>query len=83
MSDDVHVKREILPIPDVSPVGLTTYDANDPDAAFPSISSLRAYLAGIVAVLLGAALVFVRFPMAAEEKRLLAAYHAEDTGAAP
>jgi len=42
-----------------------------------------AYLAGIVAVLLGAALVFFKFPRAAEEKRLLAAYHAEDTGAAP
>jgi len=42
-----------------------------------------AYLAGIVAVLLGAALVFFKFPRAAEEKRLLAVYHAEDTGAAP
>jgi DHA2 family multidrug resistance protein-like MFS transporter len=40
-----------------------------------------AFLAGIVAVLLGAALVFFMFPKRDEEKRLLAAYHAEDTGA--
>jgi MFS transporter, DHA2 family, multidrug resistance protein len=37
-----------------------------------------AYLAGIVAVLLGATLVYFKFPKAAEERRLLAAYHAED-----
>jgi MFS transporter, DHA2 family, multidrug resistance protein len=37
-----------------------------------------AYLAGIVAVLLGALLVAVKFPRADEEKRLLAAYAAED-----
>jgi MFS transporter, DHA2 family, multidrug resistance protein len=37
-----------------------------------------AYLAGIVAVLLGAALVFFKFPKHAEEERLLASYHAED-----
>ena len=42
-----------------------------------------AYIAGIVAMLLGAALVFFFFPRAEEEERLLAAYHAEDTGAAP
>ena len=38
-----------------------------------------AYTAGIVAILLGAALVFLRFPRADEEKALLARYHAEDT----
>jgi MFS transporter, DHA2 family, multidrug resistance protein len=37
-----------------------------------------AYTAGIVAILLGAALVFFIFPKKAEEERLLAAYHAED-----
>lgn len=37
-----------------------------------------AYLAGIVAVLLGAALVFWRFPRFADEKRLLAEYHEQD-----
>ena len=42
-----------------------------------------AYLAGIIAVLLGAALVFFRFPRKADEDRLLAAYHAEDAGEAP
>ena len=38
-----------------------------------------AYTAGIVAILLGATLVFYRFPKADEEARLLARYHAEDT----
>jgi MFS transporter, DHA2 family, multidrug resistance protein len=37
-----------------------------------------AYLAGIVAVLLGATLVFFLFPKRDEEKRLLARYEAED-----
>jgi EmrB/QacA subfamily drug resistance transporter len=38
-----------------------------------------AYTAGIVAILLGAALVFFRFPKRDEEQALLAQYHAEDT----
>ncbi len=38
-----------------------------------------AYTAGIVAILLGAALVFLRFPRREEEQRLLAQYQAEDT----
>jgi MFS family permease len=37
-----------------------------------------AYLAGLVAVLLGGALVFFRFPKLERERQLLAAYHAED-----
>jgi DHA2 family multidrug resistance protein-like MFS transporter len=37
-----------------------------------------AYSAGIVAVLLGAALVFFCFPKAQEEKRLLESYAAQD-----
>ena len=41
MSDNAQPKREILPIPDVPPAGLTTYDAKDPDTAFPPISPLR------------------------------------------
>jgi hypothetical protein len=40
-----------------------------------------AYTAGVIAVLLGAALVYFLFPRHDEEERLLAAYHAEDTGA--
>ena len=39
-----------------------------------------AYLAGIVAVLLGAALIYLCFPSSDEERRLLAEYHAEDGG---
>jgi MFS transporter, DHA2 family, multidrug resistance protein len=39
-----------------------------------------AYTAGIVAVLLGAVLVYFMFPRLDEEKRLLAEYHTQDTG---
>ena len=42
-----------------------------------------AYLAGIVAVLLGAMLVFFVFPKRADERRLLAQYQAEDNDAEP
>jgi MFS transporter, DHA2 family, multidrug resistance protein len=41
-----------------------------------------AYTAGIVAVLLGAGLVYFMFPRVQEEKRLLASYEAEDAGEA-
>jgi len=41
-----------------------------------------AYLAGVVSVLLGAAVVYFLFPKREDEEALLAAYHAEDTGAA-
>src|SRR5262249_57028590 len=40
-----------------------------------------AYTAGIVAVLLGAVLVFFKFPKRDAERELLAQYHAEDTAA--
>jgi EmrB/QacA subfamily drug resistance transporter len=42
-----------------------------------------AYLAGIVAVLVGAVIVFFFFPKVERERELLAAYHAEDDAAAP
>jgi Na+/melibiose symporter-like transporter len=42
-----------------------------------------AYIAGIVAILLGAALVFFLYPKKGEEQRLLAEYHEEDTAARP
>ncbi len=29
MSESPQLKRDVLPIPDVTPVGLTTYDAKD------------------------------------------------------
>ena len=38
----------------------------------------NAYIAGIVAVLIGAALVFFMFPKKDEERRLLGEYHAQD-----
>jgi MFS transporter, DHA2 family, multidrug resistance protein len=37
-----------------------------------------AYLAGIIAIVIGAALVFLLFPKHAEEERLLAEYHTQD-----
>jgi len=42
-----------------------------------------AYTAGIVAVLLGAALVATRFPRRDDERRLMASYQATDSGTAP
>jgi hypothetical protein len=41
-----------------------------------------AYMAGIIAVLLGAVLVYFKFPKVDEERRLLAEYHAQDSGEA-
>ena len=37
-----------------------------------------AYLAGIIAILIGGAIIFFKFPKADEEKRLLNQYNAED-----
>jgi len=33
--------RQVLPVPDVPPVGLTTFDAKDPDTSYPPIRDLR------------------------------------------
>ena len=35
------VQREVLPVPDVPPPGLVTYDAKDPDTSFAPIEQLR------------------------------------------
>ncbi len=35
------VKRDVLPIPDQQYVGVTTYEAKDPDTVFPPITPLR------------------------------------------
>ena len=35
------VRRDILPIPDAKHVGLTTYDAKDPNTTYPPITMLR------------------------------------------
>jgi len=35
------VRRDILPIPDAQHVGLTTYDAKDPDTKYPPITTVR------------------------------------------
>src|SRR3954454_19032357 len=34
-------EREILPVPDITPPGLVTYDAKDPDTSFPPIEEVR------------------------------------------
>ena len=41
MNEKDKIQREILPIPDIPPVGLTTYDAKDPDTKYPPIEPLR------------------------------------------
>ena len=41
VSDQPRVRRDILPIPDVLHVGLTTYDAKDPDTSYPPIRDVR------------------------------------------
>ena len=41
MSSQDNGQRSILPIPDAQHVGLTTYDAKDPDTKFPPIEPLR------------------------------------------
>jgi arylsulfatase A-like enzyme len=41
MPEKPQPQREVLPVPDITPVGLTTYDAKDPDTAFPPIEPLR------------------------------------------
>src|SRR6476659_774433 len=41
MASHDDLPREVLPIPDRKPSGLTTYDAKDPDTKFPPIRPLR------------------------------------------
>jgi arylsulfatase len=41
MSSEDKIQRSVLPIPDQPYVGLTTYDAKDPDTKFPPIRDVR------------------------------------------
>jgi arylsulfatase A-like enzyme len=41
MAERPQLQRHVLPVPDITPAGLTTYDAKDPDTAFPPIEPLR------------------------------------------
>ncbi len=41
MTERPQLRRDVLPIPDRTPVGLTTYDAKDPATSFPPIEPLR------------------------------------------
>jgi arylsulfatase A-like enzyme len=41
MSERPQLQRDVLPVPDISLVGLTTYDAKDPETTFPPIEPLR------------------------------------------
>ena len=36
-----HIQRSVLPIPDVTPIGLTTFDAKDPDTKYPPIRPIH------------------------------------------
>jgi arylsulfatase len=38
---NARLPRTVLPIPDIPPIGLTTYDAKDPDTKYPPIVPLR------------------------------------------
>ena len=40
-SSNDKLNRSILPIPDITPVNLTTFDARDPDTKYPKIEPLR------------------------------------------
>src|SRR4051794_21233207 len=35
-----NIQRSVLPIPDRKPIGLTTFDAKDPDTKYPPITNL-------------------------------------------
>ncbi len=39
--EEPRLRRDILPIPDVQHIGLTTYDAKDPDTSYPPIRDVR------------------------------------------
>ena len=41
MAKSPRVVRDVLPIPDVPHIGLTTYDAKDPDTSYPPIRDVR------------------------------------------
>src|SRR5688572_24959671 len=41
MPEKAQPQRDVLPVPDVTSVGLTTYDAKDPETTFPPIEPLR------------------------------------------
>ncbi|MFN5463427.1 MAG: hypothetical protein ACK5CQ_00090 [Cyanobacteriota bacterium] len=41
MASSNDIQRQVLPIPDVTPVGLTTFGAKDPDTSYPPIRDLR------------------------------------------
>jgi hypothetical protein len=41
MNDQDKIQRTVLPIPDRQHIGLTTYDAKDPNSKFPPIEPLR------------------------------------------
>jgi arylsulfatase len=41
MNDQDKIQRTVLPIPELQHIGLTTYDAKDPNSKFPPIAPLR------------------------------------------
>jgi len=41
MPETPQLRRDVLPVPDITPPALTTYDAKDPETSFPPIVPLR------------------------------------------
>src|SRR6266516_19144 len=62
------------------PVGKAGMASGTADLQRDLAGAQWAYIAGIVAIVLGAVLVFFLFPKKDDEERLLAEYHATDTG---
>ena len=54
MAKDSQTARTVLPIPHRGHVGLTTYDAKDPDTSFPPIEAVRPPAGALYAWLHGA-----------------------------
>jgi arylsulfatase A-like enzyme len=41
MPEQPQPQRDVLPVPDITPAGLTTYDAKDPDTTYPPINPIQ------------------------------------------
>ena len=51
MAGKEKIKREVLPIPDTPYMGLTTFNAKDPDSSFPKFEPLRDARVVVIALL--------------------------------
>ena len=77
MTSRDQIQRSILPIPDAQYVGVTTYDAKDPDTKFPPIERLLPPKGApnvLVVLLVAAAGVYVAFYADGSNVPLLVAF---------